>query len=118
MWAWGSSLISTPGETFELDFYGNVANDGEGETFLGSTSVVTDGTTGLVNFTNVAIPLTVSAGQFITATATNTAGNTSEFSTSVTAAAASEPPADLPVVNNQTGQQHCKPSAIIKPRLF
>ena len=76
------TLNSTPNATFRIEFFGNAACDasgnGEGATFLGSTSVTTDGSG------NATIPLfTAAAGQFVTATATDSSNNTSEFSACV-----------------------------------
>ncbi len=76
------TLNSTPSTEFRLEFFANSACDpsghGEGESFLGSTEVTTDGS-GDASFT-VTLPTTVPAGQFITATATDPGNNTSEFS--------------------------------------
>src|SRR5207244_522011 len=55
---------------------------GEGDIYLGSTTATTDPTSGITSFTFVSPPLSV--GQFVTATATDPAGNTSEFSSCVT----------------------------------
>ncbi len=76
------TLNSTPNGTFRIEFFGNAACDasgnGEGATFLGSTSVTTDA------IGNAIIPLfTAATGQFVTATATDPANNTSEFSACV-----------------------------------
>ncbi len=76
------TLNSTPNGAFRIEFFGNTACDasgsGEGATFLGSTSVTTDGSG------NAAIALFASApGQFVTATATDSSNNTSEFSACV-----------------------------------
>lgn len=79
------TLNSTSGTDFMVDFFSNSACDpfghGEGELFLGSSLETTDGV-GNVGFT-VDFAATVPAGQFITATATNPAGSTSEFSACV-----------------------------------
>jgi len=76
------ALNSTPNTEFRLEFFSNSACDpsghGEGETFLGSTNMTTDGS-GNASFA-VTFPDTVTAGHFITATATDPDGNTSEFS--------------------------------------
>lgn len=76
------SLSSTPSTAFVIDIFDNVVCDasgfGEGEKYLGSVNVTTDGT-GTATFTftpGTAIP----AGHFATATATDPSGNTSEFS--------------------------------------
>ena len=76
------SLNSIPNGTFRIEFFGNTACDasgnGEGATFLGTTTVSTDGVG------NATIPLfTTGAGQFVTATATDSSNNTSEFSACV-----------------------------------
>ncbi len=76
------TLNSTPNTTFRIEFFGNGACDasgnGEGATFLGATTAATDGAG------NGTIPLfTAAAGQFVTATATDSSNNTSEFSTCV-----------------------------------
>jgi hypothetical protein len=71
------TLNSTPGKTFQVQFFSNPSGTEEGKTFLGSKSVTTNGS-GNVSFaysTKKAIRL----GQNITATATG-AGGTSEFS--------------------------------------
>jgi len=76
------ALISTANTAFRIEFFANAACDpsgfGEGQTFIGSTTVTT-GTDCGATF-NVTLPVSVPAGQFITATATDPAGNTSEFS--------------------------------------
>ena len=76
------SLDSTPGTTFSIDFYSSSSadpsNHGEGATYIGSTSVTTDAT-GDAMFT-ASLSQNTSVGHFITATATDPAGNTSEFS--------------------------------------
>jgi CSLREA domain-containing protein len=74
------TLQSTANATFRLEFYSNVACDasgnGEGKTFLGATNVTTDGTgNGSFSF-----PTPIVVGQYATATATDSANNTSEFS--------------------------------------
>jgi uncharacterized repeat protein (TIGR01451 family) len=77
------TLNSTPNSEFLIEFFGNAVCDatgnGEGATFLGTASVLTDGAG------NGAIPLfAATAGQIVTATATNGTNNTSEFSACVT----------------------------------
>jgi hypothetical protein len=79
------TLNSTPDTIFTIEFFSNTACDpsgfGEGQTFLGSTMVVTDGNCN-ASF-NVTRPSALNVGQFITATATDPTGNTSEFSNCV-----------------------------------
>lgn len=78
------TLNSTPSATFNIDFYQNVSCDGsgngEGQTYIGSTPVTTD-SGGDVAFT-FHPPVTLTIGQYVTATATSTGAqdNTSEFS--------------------------------------
>jgi hypothetical protein len=76
-------LNSTPNKTFTVQFFSNPSGANEGKKFIGSKSVTT-GSAGTVSFT-FSPANAVSAGQGITATATDpTAGNTSEFSGKVT----------------------------------
>ena len=76
------TLNSTPNIQFRLELFSNSACDpsgsGEGETFLCFTDVTTN-SSGDASFT-VSLSTSVPAGQFITATATDPDGNTSEFS--------------------------------------
>jgi len=93
------ALHSTPSTSFDLDFYSNAAcvpfphDFLEGHVYLGSGVVVTDGSgTGLFDLT---VPVQIGAGEHVTATATDPAGNTSEISQRLpfTIAPASGPPA-------------------------
>ena len=76
------TLNSSPNTTFLIQFFANNSCDpsgfGEGETFIGSTSVTTDNNCN-ASFT-VTLPAAVGAGKRITATATAPLNNTSEFS--------------------------------------
>ena len=77
-------LHSSPSTTFDMDFYANPACSNfpreflEGETYIGSSQVTTDGS-GKFEF-DVTLPVALEAGARVTATATDPAGNTSEFS--------------------------------------
>jgi hypothetical protein len=75
------SLNSTPNTTFIVQFFSNGACDssgyGEGNNFLGQATVTTDGT---CNAALTASVTRVPPGQSITSTATDSGGNTSEFS--------------------------------------
>ncbi|RIV17924.1 DUF11 domain-containing protein [Fibrisoma montanum] len=77
----GGSLTSTQSSSFTIDVYANAvcgaSGFGQGQTYLGSATVSTNGS-GLATFSVTVPPLT--NGQFITATATDVGGNTSEFS--------------------------------------
>ena len=72
----------TANTQFTIEFFSNTACDpssfGEGETFIGSTTVMTDGS-GDVDFA-ASFGATVPVGKYITATATDPDNNTSEFS--------------------------------------
>ena len=74
------ALNSTPGTNFRVEFFAN-SGDGEGERYLGFVNVTTDaGGNVPLNFT---LPVTVAAGEFITASATRAdATFTSFFETS------------------------------------
>ena len=73
-------LESTPGTVFRIEFFSNAACDpsgyGEGEFYLGALTVTTN-PQGKVAFK---FESTLTAGQLITATATDSTGNSSEFS--------------------------------------
>ena len=76
------ALNSAPSTTYAVDFYSSPAdNPGEGKTYIGSTTatVAANGSSGIftANFPGLA------AGQFLTATATDASGNTSEFSSPI-----------------------------------
>jgi uncharacterized repeat protein (TIGR01451 family) len=78
------TLNSTPDHSFLVQFFKSDAPShssfGEGQTFLGSIQTdLTDSNTGDVSFT-ATLPVDVSPTQFVTATATDHNGNTSEFS--------------------------------------
>ena len=76
------TLDSTPSTAFNLEFFANSACDatgfGEGETYLGATNITTDAN-GDANF-DITLPGNVPIGDYVTATATDPSGNTSEFS--------------------------------------
>ncbi|HEY6806774.1 MAG TPA: Calx-beta domain-containing protein [Pyrinomonadaceae bacterium] len=76
------TLNSVANTNFQLDFYANSVCDsggfGEGARWLGSAPVTTSAV-GDTNF-NLNFSVSLTAGQVITATATDPSGNTSEFS--------------------------------------
>jgi hypothetical protein len=81
------TLNSTPNTTFIVDVYGNAACDasghGEGDVYIGSATVVTDESgNGILT---AAFENGPPNGTVITATATDPAGSTSEFSQCITA---------------------------------
>src|SRR5262249_10511245 len=75
-----------PNSTFTLQFFANTTSDpsgfGEGQTFLGSTTATTNGAGDA--HVRAQMPRGVPAGHVVTATATDGARNTSEFSRAVT----------------------------------
>ncbi|MFV2066546.1 MAG: beta strand repeat-containing protein [Pirellulales bacterium] len=81
------TLNSTPNTPFELDFFASRSADpsgfGEGQGYLGSAVVTTDAS-GDAAFVETFSAVTVD-GDFITATATDPSGNTSEFSAALVA---------------------------------
>lgn len=76
------TMESKPNESYTIEFFSTDVKDstgyGEGKTFLTAQTVGTD-STGFGYF-NFVIPTSVSSGMFITATATDFNGSTSEFS--------------------------------------
>lgn len=101
------SVTGPANNSVAIDFYANASCDpsgaGEGESFLGSTAVTTDGA-GNGTFTTT-IPADIPAGGVVTATATDSAGNTSKFSTCKSVQQVTPAPNQPPVANagpNQT----------------
>ncbi|HMX28129.1 MAG TPA: SBBP repeat-containing protein, partial [Blastocatellia bacterium] len=76
------TLNSAANASFRLEFFTNnacdVSGNGEGQAFLGFTNVTTNGS-GNASFA-VTLPIPVTIGQSVTATATDSLNSTSEFS--------------------------------------
>jgi hypothetical protein len=74
-------LVSTPNTSFTVEFFSSSACDpsahGEGRTYLGQSSAISNAS-GITPVVTVALPMQP-LGSFITATATDPNGNTSEF---------------------------------------
>jgi titin len=102
LWS-GASLVvsgtldSAPSTTFSVELFSNSSCEssgyGEGQSFLGAVSVTTDAS-GRASF-QTTIPAPLDSVGFVTATATDSAGNTSEFSACV--ALVSAPSVPVPV---------------------
>ncbi len=88
------TINSTPDAGFLLEFFVSPACSptgfGEGRTFLGETTVITDAVGDAAY--SATLPDTVAAGQVITATATDVFGSTSEFSRCIPVANGPPPP--------------------------
>ena len=79
-------FLNSPPGVYRIQVFTNTSCDpsgnGEGEEFLMQTFVTTNSD----SFANVVVPMTLTPGQILTATATDSAGNTSEFSACTTVA--------------------------------
>ncbi len=88
-------LHAAPGHVYTVELFASAAADpsghGEGETFLAAVAVVPDGS--CHGDFSVTLPAPLPAGAAITATATDAAGNTSEFSPSLSVLDVNDPPA-------------------------
>ncbi len=74
------SFVSLPNTSYRLDFYSSPVSGNQGESRLGSVTVKTDAKGQLQQATTFSLPVATSAGSWITATATDLTGDTSEFS--------------------------------------
>lgn len=94
------TLNSEPGKTYTIEFFSNTIcsaqGHGQGKTYLASTIVTTDAGCN-AGFNVIRPTLAVPAGSFITATATDDEGNTSEFSACIQSVVGppARPPADF-----------------------
>src|SRR4030095_985484 len=88
------NLVSTPNTSFQIELFSNPSCDpsgnGEGHKFINSTTASTDSSGNSSFFT--AAHLSDLSGPFITATATDPNGNTSEFSACVQLASSPSAP--------------------------
>lgn len=104
------TLNSTPNTTFLLEFFAGTADAsgfGEGQAFLASKSVTTD-SNGDVGF-SATLPVSPGIGHAITVTATDPAGNTSEFSAAL---AAQAPPEVTTVIVNHGDVQRSRVTSV------
>jgi len=98
------SLNSAANTNFRVEFFASAncdaSGNGQGQTYLGFRHVTTDGSgNGVVDTT---LPVTTTMGEVITATATDSADNTSEFSACMNVIADTVPPS---VTINQAANQ-------------
>ena len=105
------TLNSVANTSFRLEFFANGEADpsghGEGERFLGSTQVTTDGS-GNASFSFVSP--TPFDGSYVSATAADPANNTSEFSGVLFVPGQTPSPTltlSPPAATNDTGEEHC-----------
>ena len=92
----GGSLTSTPNMVFDIEIFSNnvgAAGNAQGETLIGTTSVTTDAF-GHADY-QVSLGNMLPGGLFVTATATDMNGNTSEFSPAVNALTDVTPPQSI-----------------------
>ena len=79
------TLNSAPTTTYRLEFFGSPGTDptgyGQGRVYIGPSTVTTDGS-GNGSF-NAVLPQSIPLGWFVSATATDPTGNTSEFAQDV-----------------------------------
>jgi hypothetical protein len=71
-------MTATANTTFRIEFFSNPAGMSQGDTYLGYATVVTNGS-GIASF-SFSTGAALAAGLNITGTATDSGGNTSEFS--------------------------------------
>ncbi len=87
------TLNSAANSTYTLQFFANPTPDpsgyGQGQTLIGTTTVTTDGN-GNASF-QASFPTLVNSGEAISATATDSSGDTSEFAQDLTAVAITSP---------------------------
>jgi hypothetical protein len=90
------SLTAAPNAIYTVEFFassaGNPSGFGEGQNFIGSATIFTDAG-GMVNFTT-SLAATPPAGSVIAATATDSLGNTSQFSADRSVAATADADGD------------------------
>ena len=73
------ALQSIPNSTFRIELFADPSGLEQGQTFLGFVVVTTNGS-GQASF-NVTLTASVPVGTFVTATATDSLGDTSQFAT-------------------------------------
>jgi hypothetical protein len=110
------TLDAASNATFKIEFFDNPqchpSGNGSGQTFIGSTQVLTDGNcNGLINVT---LPVSVESGHVVTATAIDSNSNTSEFS-ACTAVVEVTPTPSPTVTATPTATATFTPTATVTP---
>jgi Calx-beta domain/Carboxypeptidase regulatory-like domain len=110
------TLNSKPNQTYAVDFFQNPTCDssgnGEGKQLLGSANITTNAS-GNATYNLTGFPISV--GQIITATATDSSGNTSEFSPCLTV---TNNPGDVSFnVSSSSGAENSSVAAITIDRV-
>jgi parallel beta-helix repeat protein len=99
------TLTAAPNTTFMVELFINTVCDptgfGQGEQFFASLTVTTNAS-GTAAFT-LTVAVAVDPGRFVTATATDPAGNTSEFSACMIVAGSAPAPSARPGTDGATG---------------
>lgn len=104
-----ATLNSRPNATYTISFYASAAGDpsgfGQGQRYLGSTTVTTD--TAGAAMIDLDLPAATTAGEVLSATATDSDGNTSEFSQDIPLQAGAAPAVQVlsVVVNDGAAQR-------------
>ncbi|MGN6134552.1 MAG: cadherin domain-containing protein, partial [Aureliella sp.] len=76
------TLNSNSNKTYRIEFFANSSSDGEGQRYLGYIDVTTPSSSPYTTSFSTTLSASVTAGEYITATATSPNDNTSEFSAS------------------------------------
>ena len=109
------SFVSLPNGSYTIDFYASTVGDGEGNRWLGSVSVTTDANGQAIPPTTFNLPANTLADTWITATATDQAGDTSEFSNARELTALSSQVTVSPSITSATYGQPLTFTATVAP---
>ena len=119
----GSDLVvvgtfnSTSSTSFFIDFFASTSADasghGEAERYLASATIVTNGS-GDATISELLTGVGVVVGEFITATATDPSGNTSEFALSVPATLGNSAPTITNLAGDTLGYNEDDPATVIE----
>ncbi len=93
------SFVSLPDRPYRLDFYASPTSGSSGENWLGSVTLTTGANGQLAQATTFSLKLPTARGSWITATATDQAGDTSEFSNALQLVTVAKAPLTITMVN-------------------